>query len=36
MEERDEEMRSKYLDPIESFPDKIDELLEAFNRVYII
>jgi hypothetical protein len=26
-------MRSKYIDPIEYFPDKIDQLLEALNRV---
>jgi hypothetical protein len=26
-------MRSKYFDPIEHFPDKIDQLLEALNRV---
>ncbi len=32
-EERDEQMRSKYIDPIEYFPDKIDQLLEALNRV---
>ncbi len=31
--ERDEQMRSKYIDPIEYFPDKIDQLLEALNRV---
>ena len=31
--ERDEQMRSKYLDPIEQFPDKIDQLLEALNLV---
>ena len=33
MEERDEEMRSKYYDPIEHFPDRIDQLLDALNRV---
>jgi len=32
-EERDEQMRSKYIDPIEHFPDKIDQLLDALNRV---
>ncbi len=32
-EERDEQMRSKYIDPIENFPDKIDQLLDALNRV---
>jgi len=26
-------MRSKYCDPIENFPDKIDQLLDALNRV---
>ena len=29
----DEQMRSKYLDPIEHFPNKIDQLLEALDRV---
>ena len=29
----DEQMRSKYVDPIENFPDKIDQLLGALNRV---
>ena len=33
MEARDEEMRSKYHDPIDRFPDKMDELLDALNRV---
>lgn len=33
MIERDEQMRTKYLDPIEQFPEKIDQLLEALNRV---
>jgi hypothetical protein len=33
--ERDEQMRSKYFDPIEHFPDKIDQLLEALNRVRV-
>jgi hypothetical protein len=31
--ERDEQMRSRYLDPIENFPNKIDQFLEALNRV---
>ena len=31
--ERDEQMRSKYVDPIEQFPEKIDQLFEALNRV---
>ncbi len=26
-------MRQKYFDPIERFPDRIDQLLEAINRV---
>jgi hypothetical protein len=33
MEECDEKVRSRYYDPIENFPDKIDQLLEALNRV---
>jgi hypothetical protein len=32
-EEYDEEMRSKYVDPVENFPDKMDQLLDALNRV---
>ncbi len=31
--ERDEEMRSKYYHPMEHFSDKIDQLLNALNRV---
>ena len=31
--ERDEQMRLRYVDPIEDFPNKIDQLLEALNRV---
>ncbi|CAF0785258.1 unnamed protein product [Adineta steineri] len=34
-EERDCRMRSQYFDPIENFPDRIDQLLEAFNRIYM-
>jgi hypothetical protein len=34
--ERDAQMRPKYLDPIEHFPDKMDQLLDALNRVKII
>ncbi|CAF4003433.1 unnamed protein product [Adineta steineri] len=34
-EERDCRMHSQYFDPIENFPDKIDQLLEAFNKIYI-
>ncbi|CAF0785734.1 unnamed protein product [Adineta steineri] len=34
-EERDCRMRSQYFDPVENFPDKIDQLLEALNRIYI-
>ena len=26
-------MRGQYLDPIENFPDKIDQLFDALNRV---
>jgi len=33
MEERDEEMRGKYRHPIEHFPDKIDQFLDALDRV---
>jgi hypothetical protein len=33
MEERDEEMRNQYHDPIENFPDKIDQLMNALDRV---
>jgi len=33
LEERDSRMRSQYFDPIENFPDKIDQLLEELNRV---
>jgi len=32
-EERDALMRSEYYDPIERFPEKIDQLLNALNRV---
>jgi len=32
-EERDVIMRSKYFDPIERFPEKMDQLLDAINRV---
>jgi hypothetical protein len=35
-EERDALMRSTYHDPIEQFPHKIDQLLDALNRVYFI
>ena len=35
-EERDAIMRSQYHDPIERFPEKIDELLDALNRVCLI
>ena len=31
--ERHARMRGEYYDPIERFPDKMDQLLEAFNRV---
>ncbi len=36
IEERDEQMREKYCNPIEAFPNKIDELLNALNRVRLI
>jgi hypothetical protein len=36
MEEYDEQMRLKYCDPIKNFPDKIDQLLEALDRVRLI
>ena len=32
-EERDTRMRSQYFHPIENFPDRIDQLLEALTRV---
>jgi hypothetical protein len=32
-EERDGIMRSEYFDPIERFPEKMDQLLDAINRV---
>jgi len=32
IKEGDAEMYRKYYDPIEHFPDKIDELLDIFNR----
>jgi hypothetical protein len=32
-EERDALMRSEYYDPIERFPEKMDKLLDALNRV---
>ena len=32
-EEQDAAMRTQYVDPIESFPGKIDQLLDALNRV---
>ena len=32
-EERDERMRGEYYDPIERFPEKIDQLLGVINRV---
>ncbi|CAF1504776.1 unnamed protein product, partial [Adineta steineri] len=31
-EQRDIRMRSQYFDPIERFPDRIDQLLDALNR----
>ena len=32
-EERDKRMRSEYYDPIERFPEKVGQLLEAINQV---
>ncbi len=32
-EERDNLMREEYFDPIERFPEKFDQFLEAINRV---
>jgi hypothetical protein len=34
-EERDKHMRSEYYDPIERFPDRIDQLFEGLNRVSV-
>ncbi|CAF4251818.1 unnamed protein product, partial [Adineta steineri] len=34
-EKHDGQMRSKYFDLVEHFPDKIDQLLNALNRIYI-
>ncbi|CAF0849209.1 unnamed protein product [Adineta steineri] len=34
-EERDCRMRSQYFDPIQNFPDRIDQLLEAFDKIYV-
>ena len=34
--EYDERMRPKYVDPIEHFPDKVDQLLAALDRVSIV
>ncbi|CAF1415456.1 unnamed protein product [Adineta steineri] len=33
-EERDTVMRSEYFHPIENFPERIDQFLDAINRVY--
>jgi hypothetical protein len=33
MEERDSQMRSLYFDPIENFPDRMDQLLESLYQV---
>jgi len=32
-QEKDAQMRGEYYDPIERFPEKIDQLLDALNRV---
>ena len=34
--EYDQRMRSRYLDPVEHFPDKIDQLIAALDRVSIV
>ncbi|CAF0795704.1 unnamed protein product [Adineta steineri] len=34
-EEQNEEIHIKYYDPIEQFPNKIDQLLAALNRIYM-
>jgi hypothetical protein len=34
-EEQDARMRTQYYDPIELFPDRIDQLLNALNRVIL-
>ncbi|CAF1417311.1 unnamed protein product, partial [Adineta steineri] len=34
-EERDSRMRSQYFDPIENFSDRIDQLLEAVDKIYV-
>ena len=33
MAERDTQMRGKYYDPIEKFPDRIDQLFVALDKV---
>ncbi|CAF4464962.1 unnamed protein product, partial [Adineta steineri] len=35
LEEQNEEIHIKYYDPIEQFPNKIDQLLAALNRIYM-
>lgn len=34
-ERYDAKMHLKYYDPVERFPDRIDELLEKINQVHI-
>ncbi|CAF4210560.1 unnamed protein product, partial [Adineta steineri] len=34
-EERYALMRLEYFDPIEGFPERIDQLLDAINRLYM-
>ncbi|UJR16871.1 hypothetical protein I4U23_003769 [Adineta vaga] len=34
-EEKDVVMRSQYNDPIECFPERMDRLLDALNRIYV-
>ncbi len=35
-EQQDATMHSQYFDPIERFPERIDQLLDALNRVCLI
>ncbi|CAF1598644.1 unnamed protein product [Adineta ricciae] len=33
--QKDERMRSEYRNPIEQFPEKVDQLLNALNSIYV-
>ena len=33
-EENDRQMRSRYFDPIEHFPDRVDQLFDVLNRLF--